>query len=127
MNSYKAAKPCFFSPGHYCLETNMEISSLIQRMTTFTEGEPLGITLAPPPRGSNTGGWIIETGTYKQQNDPFSGRTLIHWEEIRLYISTAQMRGNVHMVQRFYDSLFTEGLFDDRGVWCLKLKPPSVK
>jgi hypothetical protein len=48
------------------------------------------------------------------------GMKLIPWNEIWTSITTARIRGNGEMVQVFYETLFKEAVFDDRGAWSLE-------
>ena len=47
---------------------------------------------------------------------------LIPWEDIWTSLRVARMRGNGEMIEVFYDVLFKEAVFDDRGVWSWDLK-----
>ena len=47
---------------------------------------------------------------------------LIPWEDIWTSLRVARIRGNGDMIDVFYDTLFKEAVFDDRGAWSLILK-----
>jgi hypothetical protein len=47
---------------------------------------------------------------------------LIPWEDIWTSLRVARMRGNGEMIEVFYDVLFKEAVFDDRGAWSWDLK-----
>jgi len=47
---------------------------------------------------------------------------LIPWEDIWTSLRVARMRGNGEMIEVFYDALFKEAVFDDRGAWSWELK-----
>jgi hypothetical protein len=47
---------------------------------------------------------------------------LIPWEDIWTSLRIARMRGNGEMIEVFYDVLFKEAVFDDRGAWSWDLK-----
>ena len=47
---------------------------------------------------------------------------LIPWEDIWTSLRVARIRGNGDMIDVFYDTLFREAVFDDRGAWSLDLK-----
>jgi hypothetical protein len=50
----------------------------------------------------------------------YLGMKLIPWNEIWTSLTTARIRGNGEMVQVFYETLFKEAVFDDRGAWSLE-------
>ena len=43
--------------------------------------------------------------------------TLIPWKDIWSSLRIAKIRGNGEMIEVFYDTLFKEAIFDDRGAW----------
>ena len=43
--------------------------------------------------------------------------TLIPWEDIWSSLRIAKIRGNGEMIEVFYDTLFKEAIFDDKGAW----------
>ena len=45
------------------------------------------------------------------------GMKVIPWRQIWASLALAQLRGHTQMIDVFYDTLFREALFDDRGVW----------
>ena len=45
---------------------------------------------------------------------------LTPWSHIWDTLAAAKLRGNGRMVEVFYDTLFNEAVFDDRGAWSLK-------
>jgi len=47
---------------------------------------------------------------------------LIPWSEIWTSLRVAKIRGNGEMIEVFYDTLFREAVFDDRGAWALDVK-----
>ncbi len=47
----------------------------------------------------------------------YVGMTVIPWRDIWASLALAQLRGHTQMINVFYDTLFKEALFDDRGVW----------
>jgi hypothetical protein len=51
-----------------------------------------------------------------------NGMKLIPWHEIWASLTVAKIRGNGEMIEVFYDTLFKEAVFDDRGAWALDLK-----
>ncbi len=55
----------------------------------------------------------------------YNGMKLIPWREIWASLTVAKMRGNGEMIEVFYDTLFKEAVFDDRGAWSLDLKKPN--
>ena len=42
---------------------------------------------------------------------------LIPWEDIWTSLRVARIRGNGEMIEVFYDTLFKEAVFDDKGAW----------
>jgi len=59
-----------------------------------------------------------------RENVPDNSRPtkLIPWEDIWTSLRVARMRGNGEMIEVFYDALFKEAVFDDRGAWSWDLK-----
>ena len=47
---------------------------------------------------------------------------LIPWGDIWTSVKIAKLRGHTDMVKAFYDMLFNEALFDDRGAWSANVK-----
>jgi hypothetical protein len=52
----------------------------------------------------------------------FEGMKLIPWRDIWKSLSVARIRGNGEMIEVFYDTLFKEAVFDDRGAWSIEIK-----
>ena len=52
---------------------------------------------------------------------------LIPWEDIWTSLRIARMRGNGEMIEVFYDVLFKEAVFDDRGAWSWDLKKSFLR
>jgi hypothetical protein len=52
----------------------------------------------------------------------FTSMKLTPWNDIWNSLTIASLRGNWRMVQVFYDTLFTEAVFDDRGAWYLNTR-----
>jgi len=46
---------------------------------------------------------------------------LIPWSDIWASLTVAQLRGNGEMIEVFYDTLFKEAVFDDRGAWSIDI------
>jgi hypothetical protein len=68
--------------------------------------EEIGPSFAPPEALWRSG-------------NPYSGLKLIPWSEVWASIAAAKLRGNTEMLKVFYETLYKEALFDDRGVWTL--------
>ncbi len=51
----------------------------------------------------------------------FTSMKLTPWKHIWASLAAAKLRGNGRMVQVFYDTLFNEAVFDDRGAWSLNV------
>ena len=54
-----------------------------------------------------------------RQDTVYAGMKLIPWGDVWKSLRTARFRGNGEMIQVFYDTLFKEAVFDDRGAWSL--------
>ena len=50
----------------------------------------------------------------------YLGMKLIPWSDVWTSLKTARVRGNGEMIQVFYETLFKEAVFDDRGAWSLE-------
>jgi hypothetical protein len=50
----------------------------------------------------------------------YVGMKLIPWGDVWKSLRTARYRGNGEMIEVFYDTLFKEAVFDDRGAWSLE-------
>ena len=55
-----------------------------------------------------------------RQDSTYVGMKLIPWNDVWRSLKTARFRGNGEMIQVFYDTLFKEAVFDDRGAWSLE-------
>jgi maltooligosyltrehalose synthase len=55
----------------------------------------------------------------------FTSMKLTPWNEIWTSLTIAALRGNRRMVEVFYETLFEEAVFDDRGAWCLDMRRPG--
>jgi hypothetical protein len=47
----------------------------------------------------------------------YVGMAVIPWRDIWGPLTLAKLRGSTQMIDVFYDTLFREALFDDRGAW----------
>jgi len=54
----------------------------------------------------------------------FEGMKLIPWLDIWKSLSVAKLRGHGKMIEVFYDTLFKDAVFDDRGAWSIETKKP---
>lgn len=64
----------------------------------------------------------LESGVPFQLPQPrvdYSVMRLIPWKDIWASFSVARARGNREMIEAFYETLFKEAVFDDRGAWAL--------
>jgi maltooligosyltrehalose synthase len=52
----------------------------------------------------------------------FTSMKLTPWTDIWRSLTVAALRGNRRMVEIFYETLFRDAVFDDRGAWCLDLR-----
>jgi hypothetical protein len=55
-----------------------------------------------------------------RQEAAYVGMKLIPWGDVWKSLRTARFRGNGEMIEVFYDTLFKEAVFDDRGAWSLE-------
>ena len=55
-----------------------------------------------------------------RQQTAYIGMKLIPWGDVWKSLRTARFRGNGEMIEVFYDTLFKEAVFDDRGAWSLE-------
>ena len=55
-----------------------------------------------------------------RQETTYVGMKLIPWGDVWKSLRTARFRGNGEMIEVFYDTLFKEAVFDDRGAWSLE-------
>jgi hypothetical protein len=56
----------------------------------------------------------------RQDAAAYLGMKLIPWSDVWKSLRTARFRGNGEMIQVFYETLFKEAVFDDRGAWSLE-------
>ena len=54
------------------------------------------------------------------QDAAYVGMKLIPWGDVWKSLRTARFRSNGEMIEVFYDTLFKEAVFDDRGAWSLE-------
>jgi hypothetical protein len=47
---------------------------------------------------------------------------LIPWSDIWLSLKAAKCRGHGEMIEVFYDTLFKEATFDDKGAWSRRIR-----
>lgn len=57
-----------------------------------------------------------------RQDTTYVGMKLIPWGDVWKSLRTARYRGNGEMIEVFYDTLFKEAVFDDRGAWSLEYR-----
>jgi hypothetical protein len=55
-----------------------------------------------------------------RQDVAYVGMKLIPWGDVWKSLRTARFRGNGEMIEVFYDTLFKEAVFDDRGAWSIE-------
>jgi hypothetical protein len=58
----------------------------------------------------------------RQTGTEYLGMKLIPWNDVWTSLKTARTRGNGEMIQVFYETLFREALFDDRGAWSVEYR-----
>jgi len=54
----------------------------------------------------------------------FEDMKLIPWRDIWKSFSVTRIRGNGKKTAVFYDTLFKDAVFDDRGAWSIETKRP---
>jgi hypothetical protein len=59
---------------------------------------------------------VTDNGDASSIPNPIS-MTLIPWKDIWSSLRIAKIRGNGEMIEVFYDTLFKEAIFDDKGAW----------
>jgi hypothetical protein len=52
-----------------------------------------------------------------------SDMKLIPWTDIWSSLRAAKYRGHGKMIEVFYDNLFQEATFDDKGAWSRRMRP----
>jgi hypothetical protein len=62
----------------------------------------------------------IAPGDPLRQDAAYVGMKLIPWGDVWKSLRSARFRGNGEMIEVFYDTLFKEAVFDDRGAWSLE-------
>ena len=62
----------------------------------------------------------LASGDALRQETAYVGMKLIPWGDVWKSLRTARFRGNGEMIEVFYDTLFKEAVFDDRGAWSLE-------
>lgn len=60
------------------------------------------------------------TTTIRNTNDP--DLKLIPWSDIWTSLKAAKCRGHGDMIGVFYDTLFKEATFDDKGAWSVRIR-----
>jgi hypothetical protein len=91
-------------------------------MTQFFSNRPdskkvreLRPTTSENPGSSRTS----EMGSLENE---YAGMRLIPWREIWASLTVAKVRSNGQMVEVFYDTLFKDAVFDDRGAWSVDVR-----
>jgi hypothetical protein len=85
----------------------------------YRSDHPLDDTAADITVESDSRGSMESAGSPTDKQEPMR---LIPWEDIWTSLRVARIRGNGEMIEVFYDTLFREAVFDDRGAWSLELK-----
>jgi hypothetical protein len=83
-------------------------------------------TATPIPRREQR--CTASTGTAQRNAQPataYASRTVIPWSDIWTSLNLAKGRGNGLMISAFYDMLFRDAVFDDRGAWSLNIPRPK--
>jgi hypothetical protein len=74
------------------------------------------------PRGNRSQDSVrqVARADVLRQDAAYAGMKLIPWGDVWKSLSSARFRGNSEMIEVFYDTLFKEAVFDDRGAWSLE-------
>jgi hypothetical protein len=76
------------------------------------------------PKGHDEHAQPIGPADLARLRADFAGMKLIPWRDIWGTLSAAKIRGNRRMIEVFYDTLFKDAVFDDRGAWSIEIKKP---
>jgi hypothetical protein len=72
-----------------------------------------------PMRDNHT---ITRTKSTKTSTQSEANMNLIPWSDIWNSLKAAKCRGHGEMIEVFYDTLFKEATFDDRGAWSQRVR-----
>jgi hypothetical protein len=83
-------------------------------------------TTAAIPRQTEQGAVDHKTLARLQAHRPdYESMRVILWRDIWTSLTLAKHRGNDPMVRAFYEMLFRDAVFDDRGAWSLNIPRPK--
>ena len=74
------------------------------------------------PQGSEVYNRTLGPPDLARLRADFENMKLIPWRDIWKSLSVAKIRGNGKMIEVFYDTLFKDAVFDDRGAWSIEIK-----
>lgn len=75
--------------------------------------------LAAQPQSSQKDTRPLTAVEWLRAKSEHPGMRLIPWADIWTSLHVARIHGNGEMIEVFYDTLFKEAVFDDRGAWAL--------
>lgn len=81
--------------------------------------------IATDERSSSVRDNTVARLTAVQAASDYAAMKVIPWRDIWIALNLARRRGNVPMVNAFYDMLFRDAVFDDRGAWSLNIPRPK--
>jgi hypothetical protein len=91
---------------------------------TQSSNKPTQPAKTNDPKGHDEYDQTIGPADLARLRADFAGMKLIPWRDIWGPLSAAKMRGNRRMIEVFYDTLFKDAVFDDRGAWSIETKKP---
>ena len=103
-----------------CNGKSLARSNSRQYMTQFSNHRPSSkkVRELRPNDNTNSSG-TSELGSLRNE---YPGMMLIPWRDIWASLTVAKMRANGDMIEVFYDTLFKDAVFDDRGAWSVDLR-----
>ena len=87
---------------------------------TRSSGRNNGSQIASRKNHPEESGERLVSANAPRQETTYVGMKLIPWGDVWKSLRTARFRGNGEMIEVFYNTLFKEAVFDDRGAWSLE-------
>jgi len=91
-------------------------------MTDFANKAPKSNNVLELRRTANENIGLTAPTEGRRPRSDYNGMRLIPWRDIWASLTVAKIRGNGEMIEVFYDTLFKEAVFDDRGAWSIDLR-----
>ena len=92
---------------------------------TQSSNKPTTLARTNDPKGRDEYTQLIGPADLAGLRADFEGMKLIPWRDIWGTLSVAKTRGNRRMIEVFYETLFKDAVFDDRGAWSIEIKKPN--